>query len=449
MSYQDKLQQIDELQQQIAAHGKLPEEVLKKINYKFRLEWNYNSNSMEGNTLTRIETKAVMTHNITVKDKPLNDILEMEGHDKVVNTLMKIGKGELNISEKRIKEIHSIIKFEDEAEKKKMIGNWKTFNNYVDNDDPYYFTPHAEVPHAMHELINWVNAEGEKIDRKVKEALHPVKLAAEFHIRFIAIHPFHDGNGRMVRILTNLILISYDYPPVYVDKTTDRDVYYNYLRDIQRNGATHDMFYEFITGLVIRSQQTVLDAIAGKDIEEPDDIDKEIAIFKRMLPVEGNGENVLSKTYDVIEELYKTCFSPMYDRLHSKLHGNFYDLFNGWDVRGFVNNSNHNDQNKMHIDNFFRTNVLNGQLDEMGKPRIDNMALRFYMNGFKRNGINAFNVDYSLEIIFHQYKYDVRNNNKTIHEKLYSQPLTEDEVQQIIQDAQKMVLEAIKQRVNI
>ena len=91
MSFEQKLLQIDELQQKINSYGKLPDALVKKINYKFRLEWNYTSNSMEGNTLTREETRSVMIGNITVDNKPIKDILEIKGHDEIINTILKIG----------------------------------------------------------------------------------------------------------------------------------------------------------------------------------------------------------------------------------------------------------------------------------------------------------------------------------------------------------------------
>src|SRR5262249_6251627 len=156
------------------AHGKLDNEVLKKINYKFRLDWNYNSNVMEGNSLTKLETRSVMINNITVEGKPLKDIIEMRGHDDIITTILKIGKGELNLSEARIKEIHKGIMYEDDPEKKKNIGVWKPHNNYLYNykGERVDFTPHEEVKEKMHELVNWLSANYEKIKAKDDKALH-------------------------------------------------------------------------------------------------------------------------------------------------------------------------------------------------------------------------------------------------------------------------------------
>lgn len=447
MSYNDKLRQIDELQQQIAAQGKLPDEVLKKINYKFRLEWNYTSNSMEGNTLTKAETRSVMIGNITVEGKPIKDVLEVKGHDEVISNILKMGKNELNISEARIRDIHKGIMHEENPIKQLMIGHWKKQPNHVINykGEKFEFTLPGDVPDKMHELMNWLNVEREKMQRHDKEALHPVTLALEFHLRYVTIHPFYDGNGRTCRILTNILLIAYGYPPIYI-KEQERQPYMQYIADIQGYGGNPEVFYEFMSGLLLRSQQILLDAIEGKDIEEPDDIDKEIALWKRQRP--GEKGNVITKSYEVIEQLYNTSFSPMLDRLHAKLHTSFYDMFNAWDVFGYVNGGNNNRQNKMQIDNFFRINILNGDFDEFGKPRIENMWLDFDLKGFNRDGLNTFNAYYRLEIQFGEFKYHVRNGRKTLLEKLYSQSLAEEEIQLIIADAQKTIFEEIKQRTN-
>lgn len=269
MALTDKLLQIDELQQQINNYGKLPGEVLKKINYKFRLEWNYTSNSMEGNSLTKSETRSVMIGNITVNGKPIKDILEVKGHDEIINNILKIGRGELNLSEQRIKDIHTGIMHEEDPEKKKMIGVWKKENNYLYNykNERFDFVAPADVPGRMHALINWLNTEKEKIARNAKDAMHPVAMALKFNLDYIGIHPFYDGNGRTSRIFTNLVLIAYGYPPLYI-KENERSGYYQYLGDIQGYGGEPDVFYDYMAGLVMRSQELVINIIEGKEIEE-------------------------------------------------------------------------------------------------------------------------------------------------------------------------------------
>lgn len=269
MTYTDKLRNIDEILADINQLGPVPVAVLNKINYKLRLEWNYTSNSMEGNTLTKRETRTVMVGIIDVNNKPIKDVIEIRNHDKVISTIMKIGKGELNLSESRIKEIHKGIMYEEDPEKQKQIGQWKTTDNYMINyeNERYDFVPHAEVSEQMHRLMNWVNTEKEKIQRLKKDALHPLTLAFKFHIDYLTIHPFYDGNGRTARILTNLILVSYGYPPLYINEP-EKNNYYRYLTDIQSSGGEPDLFYEFMAGLALRSVQITRDIIEGNEVED-------------------------------------------------------------------------------------------------------------------------------------------------------------------------------------
>ena len=257
--------EVDALQKRIDSHGLLGTELLKKIDYFFRWEWNFTSNSMEGNTLTRDETRSVMIGNITVSGKPLKDILEVKGHDDVVIEILKMGKGELNISEKRIRQMHKAIMYETDPEKRDMIGVWKRQPNYLYNykNERFDFVSPADVPGRMHSLMNELSSEKEKIHNQSKKAMHPVLLPFRFHLEFVSIHPFYDGNGRMSRILTNIILIAYGYPPIYI-KENEKEIYYQYLGDIQGYGGDTELFYGFMADLLMRSQRIFLAAIDGR-----------------------------------------------------------------------------------------------------------------------------------------------------------------------------------------
>lgn len=261
----DQLRRIETLRRQIEGYGKLPPEALRRIEYRFRLECNYHSNRQEGGTLTRQETRTVMTGVISVDKKPLKDVLEMKGHDDIMLQILRIEKGEIHISEKRIKDILRAIIHEDDPERQKQVGVWKKYHNEIINwkGEKYGFTPPDEVPDAMHRLINWLNAEQDKIERGDKNALHPVILASEFHIRFLTIHPFHDGNGRTARLLSNLLLIARGYPPFYITDE-EKDVYNRYLADIQGYGGSPDLFHAFLAGCVARSQEVMLEEIDGR-----------------------------------------------------------------------------------------------------------------------------------------------------------------------------------------
>ncbi|MEO5991399.1 MAG: Fic family protein [Ferruginibacter sp.] len=283
MPISDLLVEIESNQSIINSYGKFDSDILKKINYRFRLDWNYYSNKMEGGTLTRSETRSVMIGNITVGGKPIKDILEMKGHDDVVSEIIKIGRGELRLSEKRIKEIHKAIMFE-EGDDAALIGEWKKTANEIINykSEKIIFTNPIDVPTEIHNLLNKTNAKLDAYFQSSKNRLHPLIIASDFHLEYITIHPFYDGNGRTARILMNLILISCNYPPIII-KEIDKNIYYQCLADIQVYAGDKNLFYEFCAKKAIDSQKIIISAIEGKSIEESDDVIKEIELLKVQL----------------------------------------------------------------------------------------------------------------------------------------------------------------------
>ena len=319
MDIAEKLLEVQRLKAEIDMHGKLPDEILRKINYKFRLDWNYYSNSMEGSTLTKKETRSIMVGNITIGGKPLKDVLEMTGHDEVVNSILRMGKGELTISERRIKDIHKAIMNEEDEEKKKEIGEWKLHPNEIINykNEKFDFTPPSQVIEKMHELVNWLGAEADKIKYNKKDAPDPALLAFEFHLRYLTIHPFYDGNGRTGRILMNLVLISYGYPPVIINDK-QKQTYYQYLADVQVYDAPKDLYYDFMTDLLINSLQLVVKAIKGESIEEPDDLDKKIALLAKQ--IEGEEDSIkFKKSIEVLEKTYEDFLKEFIERIEGRL----------------------------------------------------------------------------------------------------------------------------------
>lgn len=455
MAFADTLRQADELQQRIHAHGRLPDDVLRKINYKFRLEWNYHSNRMEGNTLTREETRSVMVGNIQVDKKPLKDLLEVKGHDDVINQIIKMGRGELNVSEKRIKEIHRAIMHEDEEEKRSQIGEWKAKANEIINykHEKYNFAPPGEVRERVHKLVDWLNAQRDKIKSNTRGAVHPAELAFRFHLDYLTIHPFYDGNGRTGRILMNLILIAYGFPPVYITDQ-EKETCYRYLADIQGYGGDPDLYLDFMAGLLIRSQELVLDAIAGKDIEEPDDVLKEIALWKKQL---GTAQ-VLPRSNARIAELYKEAFSPMLDRYLHLMKDAFGDVFTQWEEIGMFNRGGSGRQGKSYIDGSIRrveTDILHPVIspaqrfgeESVKAEEIYSIGMNLYMRGFTRDGLNAFDIHPNLSLEFDEYQYRVQVDGRERLAKLYSQTITEAEQADLVRTAVKETFERIKQQV--
>ncbi len=433
MSFTDKLLQIDSLKQQIDVHGKLPDEVLKKINYKFRLEWNYHSNSMEGNSLTRQETRSVMVGNITVEGKPIQDVLEMKGHDDVISDILKMGKGELNISERRIKDIHKGIVHEEDAGKAKLIGQWKTTPNYLYNykKERFDFVEPDQLPERMQRLINSVNTQKEKIQRGDKDAMHPVLMAFQFHLDYITIHPFYDGNGRTARIFTNLILIAYGYPPIYIRKE-EKNIYYQYLADVQGYGGEPDLFYDFMAGLLVRSLQLVLDAMEGKEIAEPDDWEKRLSLLKQ--EIKGNDGGQVAKSTNEILKVISYDVLPLIEKATTKL-AVFDELFEHRTISFGTENSLARLLDKDHILGMITLMKHNGN--------IESIAFGYELNRFKKSNLNKHSVYSKLTWRFERFKYVLFINSidydKSIS-KLYGEYYTEAETDAIVNDlAQSLV----------
>ncbi len=441
----DQLQRIESLRQQIEGHGKLTPETLKRIEYRFRLECNYYSNRQEGGTLTREETRTVMVGNISVDKKPLKDILEMKGHDEAMMQILRIGRGEINISEKRIKDIHREIIHEEDPEKLKLVGEWKTYYNEIINSkgEKYSFTPPDEVPEAMHQLLNWLGAELDKIKRKDKNAPHPVIVAFDFHIRFLTIHPFHDGNGRTARLLSNLLLIANGYPPFYITDE-EKDTYNRYLTDIQGYGGSPDLFYAFMAGLVARSLQLTLDVIEGRD-EGLDDWAKKLRLLKTSLATEKDVKTVRSD--QAITEVVEKSILPITGFLFEKLK-EFDDLFAKKEIY-FGGDNQANVINDLNDAKQVFTNLLSEQ-----KIKFQ-ITLNYTLSGFSKAGFNTFFAFLKLVWSLDDFKYILRFDNVENRRekdftlpKLYHQFYTTEEMEDIVSKSGNILFQQIDERLN-
>lgn len=461
MTFTEKLIYIDDLKAKIENYGALPVKVLNKINYKFRLEWNFYSNSIEGNTLTMQETRSIMIGNVTVNGKPVKDVMEMKGHDDVISSILKIGKSELNISESRIRKIHEGIMHEDDPEKQQWIGKWKHQPNYIYNykGERFDFTPPADVSDEMHRLINWLNKEKENIERNDKSALHPIQLALQFNLDYITIHPFYDGNGRTVRILTNLILISYGYPPVYV-KTVEKNTYYQYLGEVQCYDAPPDLFNSFMADLLIRSMNLVLDAIEGRGIEEQDDIDKELRLLqnavkqKEIIPPDApkrpNVDDVLLK---YLGELIKSFHQKL-----AAIRGMFAQFEEA--VLLFRIKERIKDEGiKIYFDRIMEAYKINYETEKPPFHMLltnsntefanENIELMAYYNNMEN-----VNDDVSIKAVipfkFRRYNYECfGSDGQLILSKTYNELLSEKEITLIVNMYIKKLIDDIKSEVDL
>lgn len=222
----------------------LPRSVLQELRKQFAIELAYNSNAIEGNTLTLRETRMVIEEGITISGKPLREHFEAINHQKAFDFLESIIKGE-KITEQTIKGIHKIILANISDE---YAGMYRDVNVRILGavKSPPRF---EKVPQRMEDFARAVNENPEK--------LNVIEMAAYIHYGFVEIHPFIDGNGRTARLLMNLFLMRHGYPVTIVLKV-DRKKYYDCLKKADQGNLKP--FIDFIGRSVERGLDLYLDA---------------------------------------------------------------------------------------------------------------------------------------------------------------------------------------------
>ncbi|HOI59822.1 MAG TPA: Fic family protein [Candidatus Pacearchaeota archaeon] len=246
---------INEKLKLLNSYRPLRESVVKKIREQFELEMTYNSNAMEGNSLTLKETFLVINEGITIKGKPLKDHLEAKNHKEALDYLYELmNKGNNTIiTETLIRSLNYIVVQNTD---KIFAGKYRDGNVIIAGAD--HKPPKAiDVPKLMNELILSI--------RKNKKKLHPVELAAIAHHKLVFIHPFFDGNGRTARLIQNIITMQEGYPLTIILKN-DRKKYYNTLS--QADKGDFIPFLNFIAKAVERSLDIYLDVLIPSKLKK-------------------------------------------------------------------------------------------------------------------------------------------------------------------------------------
>ncbi|MCU0417111.1 MAG: Fic family protein [Cytophagaceae bacterium] len=443
MRLEEILKRIEDNQNKISSYGKFSDDVLKKINYKLRLDWNYYSNRMEGGTLTREETRSVMVGNIDVKGKPFKDVTEMNGHDKIVLEVLKMSNGADRISEKRIKDIHKAIMHEEDPDKVKEIGNWKSYPNEIINyrNEKIEFTSPGKVAEEIHSLLNRTNAYLDKFFKGEAEQ-HPIEMISQFHNDYLLIHPFYDGNGRTARILTNILLLACGYPVIIIKEEVKKS-YYQLLADIQVYDGMPNLFYQFIGERIIDSQKIILDALEGKPIDEPGDLDKKIALLEKELEsVDPNEEVKVQFSKEYLSEKLNTW---MYDLIKKSIPEiqKFNKFFNGTRHHISLNNFGVYVQFVNETADEVFEKLITGFENNTSNFRLHDVIFTFYTSygTLIKGGLKTFGCNYSFEIKFDQIKYEVFVDEFTegsqrvqtkLFERLLHKPITEGEMTDIV-----------------
>lgn len=243
LTYRDELQSTFERlykkKQQLQSSRPLPNIALNKIRESLSIEWTYNSNSIEGNTMSLRETQMVLQEGITVKGKSLREHFETHNHDKAIDYLYSIVDENYTLRSLDILSLHGLVlrSIEDD-----FAGRIR--NGGVRITGANFIPPNAnKVADLVDELIDFVNTN--------PLHLNDIELATVFHHKLVWIHPFFDGNGRTVRLAMNLLLMRCGFPPAIILKN-DRKKYYEALN--QANNGN----YQKLTLLMCQSLERTL-----------------------------------------------------------------------------------------------------------------------------------------------------------------------------------------------
>lgn len=239
------LDEVDKLKEKLASKRPIPKETLKSLKENINLEWTYNSNGIEGNTLTLRETQVVL-EGITVGGKSIKEHLEAINHEKAIIYLDDLVKDKKPITEWNIKNIHQLILKGIDNEN---AGRYRKEN--VTIKGATHIPPdYIKIPELMEKLI---------LNYETWNKYHPIIQAALLHGELVKIHPFVDGNGRTSRLIMNLDLMNHGYNPVIIKKE-DRLEYYEALDKAHTTGNYID-FVELINKLEIEMLNKYLELL--------------------------------------------------------------------------------------------------------------------------------------------------------------------------------------------
>jgi Fic family protein len=242
----------------------LPNIVVQNIKEAFLIEWTYNSNSIEGNTLSLRETQMVLQEGITIKGKSLREHFEAKNHETAIYKLYNLVNENYVLNSKDILDLHGLVlrSIEDD-----YAGRLR--NAGVRISGANFLPPNArKVSDYLDNLVDYINTN--------PQGLNPLELATVFHHKFVWIHPFFDGNGRTVRLAMNLLLMRHGFPPAII-LTNDRTKYYSALN--QANNGNYTKLMLLMAQASERTLNIYLSAVPGLDkdyqvisniVEEPE-----------------------------------------------------------------------------------------------------------------------------------------------------------------------------------
>ncbi|MEK7725251.1 MAG: Fic family protein [Acidobacteriota bacterium] len=440
MSLAFSLKKAAKLKSELDYLRPLKSEVEDRVLQKIRLEWNFNSVAGERNALTLEETKSLILHGITKGSRPLKDYIEMKIHNDTISWMFEIAPLGFVLTEDLIKQIHESILLEPyEVEsfdkdgkpvlKMVEIGKYKQSPNSFKRKKGKIgeFATPEETPERMKELLDWYSAESQL------EEANPIVLAAEFHYRFVKIQPFDDANGRIARILTNLILMQFGYPPIAI-KQSEKNIYHFALQTADTGNL--DSFIEFINRNVVNSLELYLKGARGESIEEVDDLEKDLVALEEKL--RRLSSKIVKREKVVLLDIFDKSILPLlsklmdnyakFDRFYidKKISINVTSLTN-LGSNGSLDEKSRTAKNIAHL----RELLLNEPIDL--NPAI--LIVYVYTN-FNRDGFGDVAYNNKVIIRFDEFEYTITEQNglgiESNQVKKYSEELFPNELEEIL-----------------
>lgn len=253
----DKIKKVYDLKEKLSSLRPLNNGELKRLNEEFAVNNTYNSNAIEGSTLTLRETAMILQEGVTIAEKPIKEHLEAIGHKDAFEYIIELTDSNTALSERVIKDIHSLVLMSDRENR----GVYRKVPVMIMGSEhtppqPYLVPKLIEqlVPKLIEQLVIDYN---DHID--TNNIIHSVAL---LHLKFESIHPFIDGNGRTGRLLLNFELMKKGFLPINI-KFTDRIKYYDCFDDYRKNG-TEDMLTDLIADYEQQELERYISIIENK-----------------------------------------------------------------------------------------------------------------------------------------------------------------------------------------
>ncbi len=442
------LEQTQLLKAQLDELRPLSADVEAKILQKLRLDWNYHSNHLEGGKLTYGETKALILFGLTAQGKPLQDHLETSGHDEAIKWIEDVIKNEYPLTESFIRQLHQLI-LKNPSQKQSItpdgkimmrqinIGVYKTTPNHVitKTGETFRFASPEETPAMMNDLMNWY------AEKRTSETINPILFAAEFHYKFIRIHPFDDGNGRLARLLMNFILMQFGYPPAII-RTEDKENYYAALE--QADAGILEPFVAYIAQSVLLSLEVMLKGARGENIEDPDDLDKQIALLDHKLNTADKIAKIKSK--ETLEEWCKDILPYLVSQF-IEMNEKFSRFYVDRQFIVYYNEKNLGGEIKNEI---FSSLNLSAKISIVSQ-RFDSdpILLDCTHDTFNRSEIASFSYTLMIIIRFDKIQYSIigEKSGKTLS-KLYNQKPSSEELNYVLQAEAQAHLAFIDEKIS-